>query len=74
MVEFGRLLIIIGLTIVLSGIVLLVAAKLFPGLNQMPGTFSFEGQNFKVYFPIGLMILLSVVGTILLNIIIRMFR
>jgi uncharacterized integral membrane protein len=74
MIEFGRVLVIIGLAIALSGVVILVAAKLFPGLNQMPGTFTYEGQNFKIYFPLGLMILVSVLGTILLNIIIRLFR
>jgi uncharacterized integral membrane protein len=74
MVEFGRLLVIIGLAIAFSGVVILVAAKLFPGLNQIPGTFTYEGQNFKVYFPLGLMILVSVLGTILLNVIIRLFR
>jgi len=74
MVEFGRLLVIIGLAITFSGIVILIATKLFPGLSQMPGTFSYEGENFKIYFPLGLMILVSLLGTILLNVIIRIFR
>jgi hypothetical protein len=74
MVEFGRLLVIIGLAITFSGVVILVAARLFPGLSQMPGTFSYEGENFKIYFPLGVMILVSLLGTILLNVIIRLFR
>ncbi len=74
MTEFGRILVIIGLAITFSGFVILVAAKLFPGLNQMPGTFTYEGDNFKIFVPLGAMILISVLGTILLNIIIRLFR
>lgn len=74
MVEFGRLLVIIGLAVMLSGIVILVAAKIFPGLTEMPGSFSYEGENFSIYFPLGLMVLISVLGTILLNVIIRIFR
>lgn len=74
MVEFARLLVIIGLAITFSGIVILVTAKLFPGLNQMPGMFTYEGKNFKIFFPLGAMILISILGTILLNVIIRLFR
>jgi hypothetical protein len=74
MVEFGRILVIIGLAILFSGIVILVAAKIFPGMSEMPGTFTFEGENFKIYFPLGVMILISLLGTILLNVIFRIFR
>lgn len=74
MVEFARLLVIIGLAITFSGIVILVAVKLFPGLHEMPGTFSYEEENFTIYFPLGAMILISLLGTILLNIIMRIFR
>lgn len=74
MVEFGRLLVIIGLAIMFSGVVILVAAKIFPGLSDMPGNFTYEGDNFKIYFPLGAMILISLLGTILLNVIFRIFR
>ncbi len=74
MIEFGRILVIIGLTITLSGVLILIATKLFPGLSELPGTFSYESDNFKIYFPLGVMILISLLGTILLNIIIRIFR
>lgn len=74
MVELGRWLIFLGLVIALTGAVLLVANRLFPWLGNMPGTLSFEGENFKVFIPIGAMILVSVIGTILLNVILRIFR
>ena len=55
-----------------GAIVLLVLGALFLllgrlGLDRLPGDLVFRRGNFTVYFPIGLMILLSVVGTILLN-------
>ncbi len=74
MVEFGRLLVIIGATIALVGILVLVAAKYFPWLGSLPGDFEIEGENFRIYFPLATMILVSLLGTILLNIVIRVFR
>jgi hypothetical protein len=73
-VEFGRLLFIIGGTIALAGILVLVAAKYFPWLGNLPGDFEIEGENYHIYFPLATMILVSLLGTILLNIVIRIFR
>jgi DUF2905 family protein len=47
---------------------------LFPGrlgVERLPGDLVFRRGNLTVYLPIGLMILLSVVGTIVLNILFR---
>jgi uncharacterized membrane protein len=41
------------------------------GVDRLPGDLVFKRGDFTVYIPIGLMILLSVVGTIVLNIIFR---
>lgn len=41
------------------------------GVDRLPGDFVFRGGNYTVYFPIGLMILLSIIATIVLNIIFR---
>lgn len=74
MVAYGRLLLIVGGTIALAGLLLLIAAKYFPWLGNLPGDFEFEGDNFRIYFPLATMILVSLLGTILLNIVIRIFR
>ncbi len=74
MVEFGRLLVIIGLAIFFAGLFLLAAGKIFPWLGNLPGDFRIEGENFKIYFPLATMILVSILGAILLNIVIRIFR
>ena len=66
----------IGRLLIGSAIVLLVLGGLFLllgrfGLDRLPGDLVFKRGNFTVYFPIGLMILLSIVGTILLNLFFR---
>ena len=54
--------------IVLGGLFLLLGRL---GIDRMPGDLVFRRGNATFYFPIGLMILLSVVGTIVLNIVFR---
>ena len=54
--------------IVLGGLFLLLGRL---GIDRMPGDLVLRRGNFTLYFPIGLMILLSVVGTIVLNIVFR---
>ena len=66
----------IGKLLIGGAIVLLVLGGLFLllgrfGLDRLPGDLVFKRGNFTVYFPIGLMILLSIVGTILLNLFFR---
>ena len=65
----GRLL--IGgavLLLVLGGLFLLLGRL---GLDRLPGDLVFRRGGLTVYFPLGLMIVLSVVGTILLNLFLR---
>jgi DUF2905 family protein len=66
----------IGKLLIGGAIVLLVIGGLFLllgrfGLDRLPGDLVFKRGNVTVYFPIGLMILLSIVGTILLNLFLR---
>jgi hypothetical protein len=62
---------LLGLAVVLAlvGGGLLVASKL--GLERLPGDIVIKRDGFTLYAPIGLMILLSVVLTIVLNLISR---
>ena len=66
----------IGRLLIGGAIVLLVLGGLFLllgrfGLDRLPGDLVFTRGKVTVYFPIGLMILLSIVGTILLNLFLR---
>jgi multisubunit Na+/H+ antiporter MnhG subunit len=54
--------------IVLGGLFLLLGRL---GIDRMPGDVVFRRGNATFYFPIGLMILLSIVGTLVLNILFR---
>ncbi len=74
MVEFGRLLFIIGLTIAFAGVMILLAVRYFPWLGNLPGDFRYESENVKFYFPLATMLLVSILGSILLNLLIRIFR
>ena len=74
MIDLARILIIIGLVIAFAGVMILVAARFFPWLGNLPGDLRNEGENFRIYFPLATMILISILATILLNIIIRIFR
>ena len=74
MVEFGRLLLIIGLAIAFCGFVILIATRYLPWLGNLPGDFRIEGEKYKIYFPLATMILISILGTILLNVVLRIFR
>ena len=62
----------IGKLLIGGAVVLLVLGGLFLllgrfGLERLPGDFVFKRGNVTVYFPIGFMILVSIVATILLN-------
>jgi hypothetical protein len=61
----------IGLTVV-GGLVLLLGRVL--DLGNLPGDVAYEGERVRVYLPIGTMIVLSVVLTLLLNLALRLFR
>jgi uncharacterized membrane protein YwzB len=66
----------VGKLLIGGAIVLLVLGGLFLvlgrfGLDRLPGDLIFKRGNVTVYFPLGLMILISIVGTILLNLFFR---
>jgi Protein of unknown function (DUF2905) len=66
----------IGKLLIGSAIVLLVLGGTFLllgrfGFDRLPGDLVFRRGNFTVYAPIGFMILVSVVLTILLNLFLR---
>lgn len=65
----GRLLLVGALVLLVVGGLFLLLGRL--GLDRLPGDLVFRRGGLTVYFPIGLMILLSVVGTILLNLFLR---
>ena len=74
MTDLGRLLVIIGLVIAFVGLMILIAVRLFPWLGDLPGDIRIETGDTRIYIPLATMILVSIVATILLNVVIRIFR
>jgi len=63
--QLGRFLLVTGLVVAGIGLILVVAGKF--GIGRLPGDILWEGDGWTVYVPIGWMIVLSVLLTILLN-------
>jgi len=71
--QFGRILVIIGIALVASGLVFLLVTRLV-NLADLPGTLKIETENFQLVIPLFASIVLSVILTIILNIVIRMIN
>jgi hypothetical protein len=67
--QLGRVLLLVGLAMAALGLLLILAGRL--GLGHLPGDISWRGEGWAVYVPLGWMILLSVVLTVLLNLLSR---
>lgn len=65
----GKLLIILGITLTVLGLLLTFAGKL-PLLGKLPGDIRIERENFSFYFPLGTCLLVS----LLLSLLFWLFR
>ena len=74
MENIARYMIIGGVILILIGGGIYLAARMGLPLGRLPGDIRIEGENGTFYFPLATSILVSVVLTIFLNIIIRLFR
>ena len=59
----------VGLLVAVAGVLLLLSGKL--GLGKLPGDVVIERKNVSVYFPIVSSILVSIVLTLLINLLLR---
>lgn len=73
MADMGRLLMFAGVGIFVLGAILTLAGRI-PGLGQFPGDITFQRGNFTLFAPLGTMLVISVVLTVLLNLLARLFR
>lgn len=65
----GKLLIILGVTLTIAGLLLTFAGKI-PFFGKLPGDIRIEREHFSVYFPLGSCLLLS----LLLSLLFWLFR
>ncbi|MBN1340838.1 MAG: DUF2905 domain-containing protein [Bacteroidales bacterium] len=73
MPQLGKYIIIAGILIVIAGLILYFFGDKLGWLGRLPGDIRIERENFRFYIPITTMILLSVLISILLWIIRRLF-
>jgi hypothetical protein len=65
MTEFGKLLVLLGVMLAVTGVVLMLLGRThLPG--RLPGDFVYRGKHTTVYFPLATSILLSVVLSLVL--------
>jgi hypothetical protein len=71
--DLGRVLLVIGGVIALLGVLLLVVGRV-PFLGRLPGDISIRRGNASFFFPIVTCLVLSVVLTIVVNLLLLLFR
>ncbi len=73
MTDLGRMLMFFGIILFALGVILVFAGRI-PGLGHLPGDIRFRRGNLTIYAPIGTMLLLSILLTVILNILARLHR
>jgi Protein of unknown function (DUF2905) len=69
----GKYIIIAGALIVITGIVIYLFHDKFHWIGRMPGDIRVEKENIKFYFPITTMIIFSLLATLIVQILRRLF-
>jgi H+/Cl- antiporter ClcA len=70
--QTGKYIIIAGIIIVITGIIIYFFHGYLKWLGRLPGDIRFERYNFRFYIPIVTMIVISIILTLLINIIRRL--
>ena len=74
MENIGRYLMIGGVVLFVVGGLVFLAAKFGLPFGRLPGDIRIERDGFSFYFPLGSSILISIVLTIVINVILRFLR
>jgi hypothetical protein len=72
--DTGKWIIIIGVFIVLAGIIIYFFHDRLHWIGRLPGDIRIERESFRFYFPLATMIILSLLVTLIVNIIKRIFH
>lgn len=71
MTEIGKILLIAGGIIIALGL-LLTFSNHIPFLGKLPGDIVIKKENFTLYFPIVTFLIVSIVLTVIINVILRL--
>jgi len=71
--QLGRLLIIVAIVIAVTGLLIFLIGKGL-GITRLPGDLLIRRDGWRIYFPIGTAILISIILTIIVNLVIWFLR
>ena len=71
--QTGKWIIIAGILIIVIGVIIYFFHDKLNWLGKLPGDIRIEKENFRFYFPITTMIIVSVLLTILINVFKKFF-
>jgi len=74
MEQTAKILVLVGGVFILAGGGVYLLSRLNMNFNRLPGNFVYNGENVTVYVPCAAMILISILLTVILNVIIRMIN
>ena len=69
----GKVLIIAGIILIIAGLIVYFAGNKFGWIGHLPGDIRIEKENVRIYIPITTMILISVVLSLILYLIRKIF-
>lgn len=69
----GKYIIIFGIILVIVGLILHFAGNSLNWLGRLPGDIRIEKENQRIYIPVTSMILISIILTIIVNLIRKFF-
>jgi hypothetical protein len=72
--NIGRFLMIGGIVLFLVGGLVFLATKFGLPFGRLPGDIRIERDGFSFYFPLGSSILISIVLTIVINVVLRLIK
>ena len=70
--QTGKYIIIAGVCILIAGILIYFFHDYFKWLGKLPGDIRIEKENFRFYFPIVTMLVISITITLIINVIKRL--
>tara|TARA_Y100000816_G_scaffold290153_1_gene278178 strand:- start:1983 stop:2207 length:225 start_codon:yes stop_codon:yes gene_type:complete len=74
MPQIGKVLIMSGFVILLTGIIILLLGNKLKWFGNMPLDFYYENDSKRIYAPIGSMLLLSIILSIIANMFYRFLK
>jgi Protein of unknown function (DUF2905) len=67
--EIGRIILVIGIVLVVIGGLAVLGVRL--PFGRLPGDIAIEGENGAIYIPLGSMIVISIILTLVFNVFLR---